>query len=196
MTQKQFRRFFRFSSWIFEIPNTQHIRHSREFSTHQQPVIWLSKEWTYTKFTQSSHKSTVNIPDQPSLKINGLAYNTRSRSHSMPEEMPTTSLNELEIGSSTLPTVEDTIKKPAEPSDKSVTGRTTKVQCSLKISQHPLFDKENHPTKRANTLEDLQDNINDDKYSSWWFEFLSKAMDYDRRLFDQFYKIKQSLKRV
>ena len=32
------------------------------------------------------------------------------------------------------------------------------------------------------------------QYGSWWFEFLSKAMDYDCCLFDWSYKIKQSLK--
>ena len=78
--------------------------------------------------------------------------------------MLTTSSDELEIDSSTIPAVEDTMKKPAELSDKPITGRTTKVQRSLKISQHPLFNKENHPTKGANTLEDFQDNINDNKY--------------------------------
>ena len=110
--------------------------------------------------------------------------------------MPITSPNKLEISTSIVPAVEDIMKKPAESSDKPITGKTTKVQCSLKISQHPLFDKENHLIKGANTLKDLQDNINNNVYGLWWFEFLSKAMDYDRHLFDQSYKTKQSLKRV
>ena len=81
--------------------------------------------------------------------------------------MSTASPNELEISPSTVPAVEDTMKKPAESSDKPITSRTTKIQCTLKISQHPLFDKENHPTERVNTLKDLQNNINNNKYGSW-----------------------------
>ena len=95
-----------------------------------------------------------------------------------------------------MPAVEDTTRKLAEPSDKSIIGKTTKVQRNLKISQHPLLDKENHPTKGANILEDLWDNINNNKYGPWWFKFLSRAMNYDCRLFDWSYKTKQSLKRV
>ena len=92
-----------------------------------------------------------------------LAHNTQSRSHSMPGGMPTTSLDELEISSSMMPTVKDTTRKPVKPSDRPITG-SIKTKCILKISQHPLLDKENHPTKGANTLEDLQDNINNDEY--------------------------------
>ena len=114
----------------------------------------------------------------------------------MLRRIPTASPNKLEIGPSTVLVVEDTMKKPAEPSDKLITGRTTKVQRSLKISQHPLFDKENHPTKGANIFKDLQDNINNDEYGSWWFEFLFKAMDYDHCLFDWSFKTEQSLKRI
>ena len=109
--------------------------------------------------------------------------------------MPTTSPDKLEIGLSTMPTVEDATKKLIEPSDRPITG-STKAKRILKISQHLLFEKENHPTGEANTLEDLQDNINNNKYGLWWFEFLSRAIDYDRCLFDQSYKTKQSLKRV
>ena len=124
-----------------------------------------------------------------------LAHNIRSHSNSMSGGMPITSPNELEIGPSTMPTVEDTTRKPVEPNDKLITG-STKVQCILKISQHPLFDKENHPTKGVNTLIELQDNINNDKYDPWWFKFLSRAMDYDCCLFDWSYKTKQSLKHI
>ena len=109
----------------------------------------------------------------------------------MPGEMPTTSSNELDISPSTMLTVENTTRKSAKPSDKPITGCTKHI---LKIFQHPLFDKENHPIKGANTLENLQDNINNNKYDPWWFEFLSRAIDYDHCLFDQSYKIKQSLK--
>ena len=125
----------------------------------------------------------------------GLAHNTQSCSHSMLGEIPTTSPNKLEIDPSMMPTVEDTTRKPAEPSDRPITGRT-KAKHILKISQHPLFDKENHLTEGANTLGDLQDNINNDKYGLWWFEFLSRAMNYDCCLFDQSYKTEQSLKRI
>ena len=82
----------------------------------------------------------------------------------MPGEVPTTSLNKLEIVSSTMPTVptvEDTTRKPAEPNDKPITGSTKHI---LKISQHPLFDKKNHPTEGANTLVEFQNNINNNKY--------------------------------
>ena len=112
----------------------------------------------------------------------------------MLEEMPITSPNELKIGLSTILVVENTTK-PGEPSDKPITDKT-KVQRTLKIFQHPLFDKENHSTEGVNTLEDFQDNINDNEYGSWWFEFLSKAIDYDCRLFNWSYKTKQSLKHV
>ena len=84
----------------------------------------------------------------------------------MSKGMPITSFDKLEIGLSTIPGVEDTMKKPAESSDKPITDRMIKVQRSLKISQHLLFDKKNHLTKGANTLEDFQDNINDNKYGS------------------------------
>ena len=110
--------------------------------------------------------------------------------------MPTTSPDKLEIGPSTIPAVENTTRKPAKPSDKPIIGRATKVQHSLKISQHPLFDKENHPTEGANTLKDLQDNTNNNEYGPWWFEFLSRAMDYDRHLFDWSYKTEQNLKGI
>ena len=115
----------------------------------------------------------------------GLAHNTRSHSHSMPREMPITSLDKLEISPSTMPAVETT-RKLAKPSDKPITG-STKMQHIVNIFQHPLFDKENHFTKKANTLIKFQDNINDNKYNLWWFEFLSRAMDYDCCLFDQFF---------
>ena len=111
----------------------------------------------------------------------------------MPGGIPTTSPDELKIGPSTMLAVEDTMRKSGKPSDKPITGRTKRV---LKIFQHPLFNKENHPTEGANTLKDLWDNINNNKYGLWWFEFLSRAMDYDRCLFDQSYKTEQSLKCV
>ena len=79
--------------------------------------------------------------------------------------MSTTSPDKLEIGSNTMPAVETT-RKPAEPSDKPITG-STKLQCILNISQHPLFDKEKHPTEGATTLVDLQDHINDNEYDPW-----------------------------
>ena len=82
----------------------------------------------------------------------------------MPGGMPITSSNELKIGPSTMPAVEDTTRKPGKPSDKSIIGRTKHV---LKISQHPLFDKENYSTEGVNTLGDLQDNINDNEYGPW-----------------------------
>ena len=56
-----------------------------------------------------------------------------------------------------MPAVEDTTRKLGKLSDKPITGRTKLI---LKISQHPLFDKENHPTEGANTLGNLQDDIN------------------------------------
>ena len=83
----------------------------------------------------------------------------------MPGEMSITSSDKLEIGSSTIPAVED-ITKPGELSDNPITGRT-KVQRTLKISQHPLFDKENHPSKGVNILENLRDNINNNEYGFW-----------------------------
>ena len=64
------------------------------------------------------------------------------------------------------------------------------------ISQHPLFDKEHHPIEGVNTLAEFQNNINNDKYDLWWFEFLSRVMNYDGCLFDQSYKTKQSLKHI
>ena len=137
----------------------------------------------------------MNIPDQPFFEMDRSAHNTRSRSHNISGRMLTISPDELEISPSTVPAVENTTKKPAEPNDKPITGRT-KAQHTFKIFQHPLFNKENHPTKGANILEDLQDDINNNEYSPWWFEFLSRAIDYDCHLFDQSYKIKQSLKRV
>ena len=76
--------------------------------------------------------------------------------------MPITSLDKLEISSSTMPAVETT-RKLAKLNDKPITGNT-KMQRIVNIFQHPLFDKENHPTKRANTLIEFQDNINDNKY--------------------------------
>ena len=77
------------------------------------------------------------------------AHNTQSHSYSMPGKMSTTSFDELEIGPNIMSTM-DTTRKPAKPSDKPI-----KIQCFLKISQYPLFDKKNHPTKRASTLAEL-----------------------------------------
>lgn len=113
----------------------------------------------------------------------------------MPGGMPTTSPDELEIGTSTMPTAENTTKKPVEPSANPITS-STKVQHVLNISQHPLFEKGNHPTEGANTFAEFQDDINDEEYGPWWFEFLSRTMDYDRRLFDRAYRIELSLKRI
>ena len=98
--------------------------------------------------------------------MDGPAHNTQSRSHSMSERMPTTSPDELKIGLSTMPAVEDTIKKSIKPSDKFITG-STKAKRTLNISQHPLFNKENHLTKGANTLVELQDNINNNNNGPW-----------------------------
>lgn len=108
--------------------------------------------------------------------------------------MPTTSPDELEISTSTMPTAEDTTK-PVEPNTKPSTTKI-KMQHVLNISQHPLFEKEDHPTEGANTFTEFQDDINDEEYGPWWFEFLSRAMDYNRRLFDQAYRIELSLKRI
>ena len=79
----------------------------------------------------------------------------------MPGGMPTTSPDKLKIGPSTMPAVEDTMRKPGEPSDKPITGKTKRV---LKIFQHPLFDKENHPTEEVNTFGNFRDDINNDEY--------------------------------
>ena len=80
--------------------------------------------------------------------------------------MSTTSPNKLEISPSTVPAVKDTMKKSAKLSDKPITSRT-KVQRIVNTFQHPLFDKENHPAKGANTLGELWDNINNNKYGFW-----------------------------
>ena len=128
MTQKQFRRSFRFSLQIlkFQVPST--------FSTviNFWHISNQSSNFFNNEHTQSSHKSTVNIPDQPSFEIDGPAHNIRLRSYNMPGGMPTTSRNKLEISPSTMPTV-DTTRKPAKPSDKPITGKMTKVQHILKI---------------------------------------------------------------
>ena len=94
--------------------------------------------------------------------MDGLAHNTWLHSHSMPGGMPTTSSDKLEIDPSTMPAVETT-KKPVKPSDKPIID-STKVQHIVNIFQHSLFDKENHSAEGANTLKDLQNNINDNKY--------------------------------
>ena len=135
----------------------------------------------------------MNILDQLSFKMDGPAYNTWSCSHNMQGKMPIISLNKLEIGPSMMPTVEDITRKLAKPSDKPVTSRIKHI---LKISQHPLYNNENYSTKEANTLIKLWNNINDDKYGPWWFEFLSRAIDYDCHLFDWSSKTKQTLKHI
>ena len=113
--------------------------------------------------TQGSHKSTMNILNQPSFEIDGPTHNTRLSSYSIPREMLIISLNKLETDPSTMSTVEVTTKKSVKLSDRSITG-STKAKCILKISQHFLFDKENYPTEGVNTLKDFRDNINDNKY--------------------------------
>lgn len=66
----------------------------------------------------------------------------------------------------------------------------------INISQHPLFDKKNHPTEEVNSLEELHDATEDADYGPFWFQFLSRAMDYYRRLFDRSYKTEQNLQRA
>ena len=63
--------------------------------------------------------------------MDGPAHNTRSHSHNMLERIPTTSPDELKIGSSTMPAVEDTMRKPAKPSDKPIIDS---IKRALKIS--------------------------------------------------------------
>ena len=70
------------------------------------------------------------------------------------------------------------------------------------LSKYNLFSKslntpcltKKTPTKEVNTLVELQDNINNNKYGPWWFKSLFKAIDYDCCLVDWSYKTEQTLK--
>ena len=101
------------------------------------------------------------------------------------------SLNELE-SSIVQPTLEKSKQKLIEPDKELTSTNKSKTPLVINIFQHPLYDKKTHSTPGVKSFEKLHEAIKDAD-RSFWFEFLSKAMDYNHGLFNQQYKTEQTL---
>ena len=76
------------------------------------------------------------------------------------------------------PKLEKGKQKSIEPAKGPTTTSEAKTSLVINISQHPLYDKKTHPTPGVKSLEELHQ-ATKDADGPFWFEFLSKAMDYD-----------------
>ena len=99
----------------------------------------------------------------------------------MPGE-PSPSPNELKL-STVQPTLGKDKQKSIEPAKEPTTTYEAKTLLVINIFQHSLYDKKTHTTPGVKSLEELHEAIKDAD-RPFWFEFLSKAMDYDQALFN------------
>ena len=107
---------------------------------------------------------------------------------------PSPSLNKFELGT-VQPTLEKDKQKLIEPAKGPTITYEAKITFAINIFQHPLYDKKTHPTSGVKSLEEFHE-ATKDADRPFWFEFLSKAMDYNYGLFNQTYKTEQTLQRV
>ena len=144
----------------------------------------------------------VQVSDQPSASTllltmmtskGGPAQGICLQWYSMPGGS-SPSFDELEL-STVQPTLEKNKQKLIEPAKEPITIYKAKTPLVINIFQHPLYDKKTHLTSGVKSLEELHEVIKNAN-GPFWFEFLSKAIDYNHRLFNQHYKTEQTLQRI
>ena len=127
----------------------------------------------------------------------GPAFKTRSRSLSRHSVRSSNSLPgafedpELSSDKRTMPTIE------AAPNDNPRTGlgKDRELSREINISEHPYYEKGAmvQPMRyRVRKFEEFRDVISDDREGPPWYEFISKAIEYDKTLYEKYLSLRDA----